>query len=75
MKNFNYRWKNGSPPNREQAMQQEYLLEEGQFIDEEDQHLAEQNARKHLGVPTKTLDARRSILPKANPNKKDFLMW
>ena len=64
---YKYRWKNGSPPSRDQAARSEYLLDEGQFTSEEDRKLAESDARKHLGVPTQTTDSDLSVLPKAAP--------
>jgi hypothetical protein len=64
---YKYRWKNGSPPSRDQAARSDYLLDEGQFTSEEDQKLAEDDARKYLGVPTQTTDSDLSVLPQAAP--------
>ncbi|PLZ64487.1 bromodomain-containing protein [Fischerella thermalis] len=49
-------------PSRDKAARSKYLLEEGQFNNEKDRNLAEQEARKHLGVPTRIPDDDRSIL-------------
>lgn len=65
--NFKYRWKKNAPPSRDQAARSESLLDESQFDSESDRKLAEDSARKHLGVPTKTLDDERPVLPKAAP--------
>ncbi|KOP25060.1 bromodomain-containing protein [Hapalosiphon sp. MRB220] len=59
---FKYKWKNGSVPSRDKAARSKYLLEEGQFNSQKDRNLAEQEARKHLGVPTRIPDDDRSIL-------------
>ncbi|BAZ66550.1 MAG: bromodomain-containing protein [Pelatocladus maniniholoensis HA4357-MV3] len=59
---FKYKWKNGSAPSRDKAARSKYLLEEGQFNNQKDRNLAEQEARKHLGVPTRIPDDDRSIL-------------
>ncbi len=68
---FKYRWKNGRPPSRDKAARQMYLLDESQFESEKDHKLAEEAARKHLGVPLRTLDDERSTLPHAaRPNEK-----
>jgi hypothetical protein len=64
---FKYRWKNGRPPSRDQAARSQHLLDESQFETEQDRHLAEDMARKHLNVPLKTSDEDRSILPQAAP--------
>lgn len=64
---YKYRWKNGAPPSRDQAARSQYLLDEGQFSSEEDRKLAEDDARKYLGVPTQTTDNDLSILPQAAP--------
>jgi len=61
---FKYRWKNGKPPSRDYAAQADSLLDESQFSNEKDRQFAEQQARKHLGVPLQTGDAKQSILPK-----------
>ncbi|MBD2776716.1 bromodomain-containing protein [Iningainema tapete] len=65
---FKYKWKNGAPPTRDQAAQSQHLLDESQFNSKEDHLMAEQDARKHLGVPTRIPDDDRSVLPKAAPN-------
>jgi hypothetical protein len=62
---FKYRWKNGYQPTRDEAARQQYLLDENQFKNPEDRHLAEEQARKHLNVPTHIPDDERSILPHA----------
>lgn len=64
---FKYKWKNGSPPNRDEAARNKYLLDEGQFDSEEDRNLAEDTARKHLGVPTQTLGDNLPVLPMVSP--------
>lgn len=66
--NFKYRWKNNAPPtNRNTAAQGDNLLDESQFESKQDQELAEDTARKYLGVPTKVPDDERSVLPEAAP--------
>jgi hypothetical protein len=50
-------------PSRDEAARRESLLDEGQFTSKEDQRLAEDNARKHLGVPTRTPDEDIPVLP------------
>jgi hypothetical protein len=60
-----YRWKNGAPPTRDEAARRQHLLDEGQFDSEEDRKLAEDNARKHLGVPTRIPDDDLPVLPQA----------
>jgi hypothetical protein len=67
---FNYRWKNGARPSRDEAIRQKYLLDEGQFTSEQDRQLAEESARRLLGVPVPTLDEDKSVLPKADPDRK-----
>jgi len=67
---FNYRWKNGARPNRDEAIRHKYLLDESQFDNEQDRQLAEESARRMLGVPVPTLDEDKSVLPKADPDKK-----
>ncbi len=64
---FKYKWKNGQAPSGDQAARSKYLLDEGQFNSEEDRNLAEQDARKHLGVPARIADDDLSILPQAAP--------
>lgn len=65
---FKYKWKNNAPPkNRNTAAHSDNLLDESQFESKEDQQLAENTARKYLGVPTKIPDDQRSVLPKAAP--------
>ncbi|HBL10743.1 MAG TPA: bromodomain-containing protein, partial [Cyanobacteria bacterium UBA11162] len=54
---FKYRWKNGTPPSRDQAAQESSLLDESQFETPEDYQMAENMARKHLNVPLQTADA------------------
>ncbi|MBD1924249.1 bromodomain-containing protein [Microcoleus sp. FACHB-831] len=58
-----YKWKNGAPPTRDEAARSEHLLDESQFNSEHDHQMAEQDARKHLGVPTETTDSDRPVLP------------
>lgn len=60
---FKYRWKNGAPPTRDEAARRDHLLDESQFENQNDQMLAENMARKHLNVPSRTMDADQSILP------------
>jgi hypothetical protein len=62
-----YKWKNGAPPSRDEAAHRDSLLDEGQFTSEEDRKLAEDNARKHLGVPTRTPGDDLPVLPQAAP--------
>ncbi len=64
---FRYRWKNGNPPSRDEAARQQYLLDDDQFHSEEDRKLAEDSARKHLGVPIHTPDDNTPVLPQAAP--------
>lgn len=64
---FKYRWKNGTPPSRDQAARNQHLLDESQFETEQDRMLAEDMARKHLNLPLQTLDEDRSILPQSPP--------
>lgn len=70
---FKYRWKNGAPPSRDQAAQSEQLLDESQFTDARDRQLAEETARKHLGVPVNTPDEETPVLPQAAPPESDEL--
>jgi hypothetical protein len=65
---FRYKWKNGAPPNRDEAAQDAHLLDESQFETKQDQELAEDSARKHLNVPTRTPDDDQSVLPQAAPD-------
>jgi hypothetical protein len=62
-----YRWKNGAPPTRDEAARSQHLLDEGQFDSAQDLKLAEDNARKHLGVPTRVPDDDLPPLPQAAP--------
>lgn len=71
---FRYRWKNGAPPARDKAVQDDTLLDERQFETAEDHRLAEDMARKHLNVPTRTADADRPVLPQAAPSNEDDLL-
>lgn len=64
---FKYRWKNGARPSRDEAARSQHLLDESQFDSQEDRKLAEDNARKHLGVPTRIPDDDLSVLPQAAP--------
>ncbi len=70
---YKYRWKNGAPPNRDQAARSKYLLDEGQFESTEDRNLAEDSAHKHLGVPTRTIDDNLPPLPTAAPPNDEAL--
>ncbi len=70
---YKYRWKNGAPPTRDQAARSQYLLDEGQFESAEDRNLAEDTARKQLGVPTRTLDDDLPALPTAAPPNSEAL--
>lgn len=63
MMSFKYRWKNGTPPSRDQAARSDQLLDESQFESEHDHKLAEDMVRKQLNVPTRTADADRPVLP------------
>ncbi|MEH2438564.1 MAG: bromodomain-containing protein [Nostoc sp.] len=59
-----YKWKNGYKPSRDEAAKNPHLLlDESQFENEQDRKLAEESARKHLGIPAPTLDEDKSILP------------
>jgi hypothetical protein len=62
---FKYRWKNGSPPTRDQAAVSDSLLDESQFTNEKDRQMAEEMARKQLDVPTRIPDEDRPVLPHA----------
>lgn len=62
---FRYRWKNGRQPTPDEAARNESLLDEGQFNNESDRKLAEENARRHLGAPIPIPDDERSVLPHA----------
>lgn len=64
---YKYRWKNGAPPSRDEAARNPYLLDERQFETAQDRQLAEDSARKQLGVPTRTLDSDLPVLPVAAP--------
>ncbi len=64
---FKYKWKNGRPPTRDEAAKKAHLLDESQFSNENDHKLAEDAARKKLGVPTRIPDDERSTLPHAIP--------
>ncbi|ACK70056.1 hypothetical protein PCC7424_1617 [Gloeothece citriformis PCC 7424] len=64
---FKYKWKNGHPPHRDKAVGENNLLDESQFENEQDQSIAEQQARRYLNVPMQTLDHNSSILPQAAP--------
>jgi hypothetical protein len=68
---FKYKWKNGQAPSLDQAARSKYLLDEQQFDTEEDRNIAEQDARKHLGVPTRIADDDRSILPHAAADESE----
>lgn len=65
--NYRYKWKKGSSPTRDEAIQAGNLLDESQFDSEGDRKLAEEDARKHLGIPTTTNADDLSILPQASP--------
>jgi hypothetical protein len=64
---FRYRWKNGTPPSRDEAARNSHLLDESQFENEKDRNLAEEAARKHLNVPTRVPDEDFPVLPTAPP--------
>jgi hypothetical protein len=68
-----YRWKNGAAPSRDQAAHDKQLLDESQFTHEEDKKIAEETARKKLGVPLVTDDEARSVLPKAAPEDSQIM--
>ncbi|WP_088892826.1 bromodomain-containing protein [Leptolyngbya ohadii] len=63
---FKYRWKNGTPPTRDQAASSDSLLDESQFTNEKDRQIAEEMARKQLDVPTRIPDEDRPTLPHAD---------
>lgn len=65
---FRYRWKNGYTPTQDEAARNQYLLDEGQFNNEQDRKLAEEDARRHLGVPISIPDDEKSVLPHAAPS-------
>ena len=71
---FKYRWKNGEPPNRDEAAHRESLLDESQFTNKQDHELAEEMARKHLNVPLRTPDNEKPVLPQATPPSEDETM-
>ncbi len=60
---FRYKWKNGRPPQRDEAVRSEHLLDETQFDDPKDHQMAEEMARKYLNLPVPTLDADHPVLP------------
>lgn len=64
---FKYKWKNGARPSRDEAARNKYLLDESQFTSDQDRELAEESARKQLGVPVQTPDDNLSVLPQAAP--------
>ncbi len=68
---FKYRWKNGARPTRDQAATSDHLLDESQFSHPQDQAVAEEIARKTLGVPLQTPDAEGPVLPQAVPDSAD----
>jgi hypothetical protein len=59
--NFRYRWKNGAPPSKDEAIRNRYLLAEDQFTDPKDQQMAEEMARKQLGLPVQIPASERFI--------------
>ncbi|MGI0486666.1 hypothetical protein ACN4EK_14600 [Pantanalinema rosaneae CENA516] len=67
---FRYRWKNGAPPTRDQAAHSNNLLDEEQFTHPNDQQIAEESARKYLGVPSQIPDDHKPVLPQAAPPPK-----
>jgi hypothetical protein len=67
-----YRWKRNVPPTPDQAAQSEHLLDESQFSDPRDQHMAEETARKNLGVPVRIPDDEKPVLPQAAPVEDDL---
>ncbi|MEH2276194.1 MAG: bromodomain-containing protein [Nostoc sp.] len=70
---WKYRWKNGSQPSRDQAVKNPHLLDESQFENQQDRKLAEESARKHLGIPAPILDQEQSILLRAVSLDEGFL--
>ncbi|HEY9657853.1 MAG TPA: bromodomain-containing protein [Allocoleopsis sp.] len=68
---FKYRWKNGTPPNRDAAAHSDTLLDESQFNNPHDQQLAEEMARKHLNVPLQTVDETTPVLPQTDPTAEE----
>ncbi|MBD2311302.1 bromodomain-containing protein [Desertifilum sp. FACHB-1129] len=69
---FRYKWKRGRTPTPDEAMRDSALLDESQFDSKQDWEMAEQDARRHLGLPLQTVDEKRSVLPKAVPDKADM---
>lgn len=63
-----YRWKNGTPPTRDEAARSQELLDESQFNNENDRQLAEETARKNLDVPTQVPDENHPVLPQFSPH-------
>lgn len=68
MMDYKYRWKNGRPPTPDEAARSEQLLDEGQFNNEHDRKMAEEDVRRHLGAPIPIPDDERSVLPHAVPS-------
>ncbi len=68
---FKYKWRNGRPPTPDEAARKTHLLDESQFDSEKDQKLAEETARKQLGVTVRIPDDERSILPHTDPPTAD----
>lgn len=64
---YKYRWKNGRPPTPDEAARSNSLLDEGQFNNEQDRKLAEENVRRQLGVPIPIPDDEVPVLPHAAP--------
>lgn len=64
---FKYKWKNGNPPSQDDAARNKHLLDEGQFDNESDRQLAEEDARRHLGLPIPIPDDELPVLPQAAP--------
>lgn len=69
---FRYRWKNGKPPHRDQAVKESNLLDSEQFSHPQDQKIAEDAARKYVGVPTSIPDDEKPVLPQAAPPEEEF---
>lgn len=68
---YRYRWKNGYRPSWDEAAHSNSLLDEGQFNNEHDRLMAEEDARKHLGVPIQIPDDQVSVLPRAASPEDD----
>lgn len=68
---YRYKWKNGRPPTPDEAAQSHSLLDECQFESENDRRLAEEDARRQLGVPITIPDDEKPVLPQAAPPEQN----